>query len=127
MALSECIAPTISKETKHAIRLSIMKAIILALLASPINWVMMDLPTYNVRVDAAARFHSTLAGPIILRNTLPPLASNDFVRAPVDCNALLSLVSEARALARAPLVNWPSLTVGLLPPLPAASCQYPER
>ncbi|HEU0045986.1 MAG TPA: hypothetical protein VFQ43_00105 [Nitrososphaera sp.] len=33
----------------------------------------------NVRVDAAARIQSSIAGPIKLRNTLPPLASNDFV------------------------------------------------
>jgi hypothetical protein len=31
----------------------------------------------NVRVDAAARIHSSIAGPIKLRNTLPALASND--------------------------------------------------
>ena len=31
----------------------------------------------NDRVDAAARIHSSIAGPIKLRNTLPPLASND--------------------------------------------------
>src|SRR6266849_1137508 len=33
----------------------------------------------NVRVDAAARFHSSIAGPIMMRNTLPPLASNDLL------------------------------------------------
>ncbi|MGQ0763743.1 MAG: hypothetical protein ACT4OT_17245 [Acidobacteriota bacterium] len=33
----------------------------------------------NGGVDAAARFHSTIAAPIILRNTLPPLASNDLL------------------------------------------------
>src|SRR6266852_6306798 len=33
----------------------------------------------NVRVDAAARIQSSIAGPIILRNTLPPLASNDLL------------------------------------------------
>src|SRR6266542_5622589 len=32
---------------------------------------------YNGGVDAAARIQSSIAGPIILRNTLPPLASND--------------------------------------------------
>jgi len=32
---------------------------------------------YNVRVDAAARIHSSIAARIILRNRLPPLASND--------------------------------------------------
>src|SRR5215813_10666647 len=33
----------------------------------------------NGGVDAAARFHSTIAGPIMMRNTLPPLASNDLL------------------------------------------------
>jgi hypothetical protein len=28
--------------------------------------------------DAAARFHESLAGSVMMRNTLPPLASNDF-------------------------------------------------
>ena len=32
--------------------------------------------TYNGGVDAAARFHSTFAEPVMMRNTLPPLASN---------------------------------------------------
>jgi hypothetical protein len=31
----------------------------------------------NGGVDAAARFHSTFAAPVTMRNTLPPLASND--------------------------------------------------
>src|SRR6266576_5256753 len=35
--------------------------------------------THNGGVDAAARFHSSIAGPIMLRNTLPPLASNDLL------------------------------------------------
>ena len=35
--------------------------------------------TPNGRVDAAARFHSSIAGPIMMRNTLPPLASNDLL------------------------------------------------
>jgi hypothetical protein len=30
-------------------------------------------------VDAAARFQSSIAGPIIMRNTRPPLASNDLL------------------------------------------------
>jgi hypothetical protein len=34
----------------------------------------------NVRVDAAARFHSTFAGLIMMRNTPPPLASNGLLR-----------------------------------------------
>jgi|GEM_PF-6040268 len=33
----------------------------------------------HVGVDAAARFHERIAGPVMMRNTLPPLASNDFV------------------------------------------------
>jgi hypothetical protein len=38
----------------------------------------------NVGVDAAARFHSSFAGPVMMRNTLPPLASNDLLyRVPV--------------------------------------------
>jgi hypothetical protein len=35
--------------------------------------------TPNGGVDAAARIHSSIAGPIKLRNTLPPLASNDLL------------------------------------------------
>jgi len=30
-----------------------------------------------VGVDAAARIHSSIAGPVMMRNTPPPLASND--------------------------------------------------
>src|SRR5258706_1873063 len=33
----------------------------------------------NVRVDAAGRIQSSIAGPIILRKALPPLASNDLL------------------------------------------------
>jgi hypothetical protein len=33
----------------------------------------------NGGVDAAARFHSSIAGPVMMRNTLPPLASNDLL------------------------------------------------
>jgi hypothetical protein len=33
----------------------------------------------NGGVDAAARIHSSIAGPIMMRNTLPPLASNDLL------------------------------------------------
>src|SRR5712692_4262263 len=36
----------------------------------------------NVRVDAAARIQSSIAGPVMMRNTLPPLASNDLLGAP---------------------------------------------
>src|SRR5205823_4665423 len=36
-----------------------------------------DLDRPRARVDAAARIHSTFAGRSKLRNTLPPLASND--------------------------------------------------
>src|SRR5882724_11120311 len=35
------------------------------------------MKTHNVGVDAAARFHSSIAGRIKLRNAPPPLASND--------------------------------------------------
>src|SRR5262245_39530090 len=46
---------------------------------------------YNGRVDAAARFHSTIAEPIMMRNTLPPLASNDFFgRALMDGSPILA-------------------------------------
>jgi hypothetical protein len=41
------------------------------------------LPATNGGVDAAARFHSTIAGPVMMRNTLPPLASNDLFGAAV--------------------------------------------
>ena len=37
------------------------------------------IETSNGRVDAAARFHSSIAGPVMMRNTLPPLASNDLL------------------------------------------------
>src|SRR5215203_2766572 len=33
----------------------------------------------NVRVDAAAQIQSSIAGPVMMRNTLPPLASNDLL------------------------------------------------
>ena len=33
----------------------------------------------NVRVDRAARFHSTFAAPDLMRNTLPPLRSNELL------------------------------------------------
>jgi hypothetical protein len=33
--------------------------------------------TPNGGVDAAARFHSSIAGSVMMRNTPPPLASND--------------------------------------------------
>jgi hypothetical protein len=33
----------------------------------------------NGGVDAAARFHSTIAVPVMMRNTPPPLASNDLL------------------------------------------------
>jgi hypothetical protein len=36
----------------------------------------------NVRVDAAARFHSSITGTIKLKNTRPPLASNNLLYAP---------------------------------------------
>jgi hypothetical protein len=31
----------------------------------------------NGGVDRPARFHERIAGPVMMRNTLPPLASND--------------------------------------------------
>jgi len=36
-----------------------------------------QVKTPNGGVDAAARFHSSIAGPIMMRNAPPPLASND--------------------------------------------------
>jgi hypothetical protein len=33
----------------------------------------------NIGVEAAARIHSSIAGPVMMRNTLPPLASNDLL------------------------------------------------
>jgi hypothetical protein len=37
----------------------------------------------NGGVDAAARIHSSIAAPIMMRNTLPTLASNDLFGAPI--------------------------------------------
>jgi len=37
------------------------------------------LKQYNGGVDAAARFHSSIVVPIMMRSTLPPLASNDLL------------------------------------------------
>jgi hypothetical protein len=34
---------------------------------------------HNVGVDRAARIHSSIAEPVMMRNTLPPLASNDLL------------------------------------------------
>jgi hypothetical protein len=34
---------------------------------------------HNGGVDAAARFHSSIAGSVMMRNALPPLASNDLL------------------------------------------------
>src|SRR6266542_554642 len=38
----------------------------------------------NVRVDRAARIHSSCAGPFKLQNRLPPLRSNDLLYAAVS-------------------------------------------
>src|SRR5438067_332045 len=55
----------------------------------------------NVGVDAAARIQSSIAGPIILRNTLPPLASDLFsVLAPESRSARLSALSIYRTKLR---------------------------
>jgi hypothetical protein len=37
----------------------------------------------NGGVDAAARFHSSIAGPIMMQNTPPPLASNEWLGCPL--------------------------------------------
>ena len=34
---------------------------------------------HTIWVEAAARFHERIAVPVMMQNTLPPLASNDFV------------------------------------------------
>jgi hypothetical protein len=47
---------------------------------SPVKLTLQKQP--NGGVDAAARIQSTIAGAIILRNTLPPLASNDLLGMP---------------------------------------------
>jgi hypothetical protein len=38
---------------------------------------------HNVGADAAARIHERIVGPIKLRNTPPPLASNDLLSGPL--------------------------------------------
>jgi hypothetical protein len=35
-----------------------------------------EVKAHNGGVDAAARIHERIAGPVMMRNTLPPLASN---------------------------------------------------
>jgi hypothetical protein len=53
----------------------------------------------NGGADAAARIHERIAGPIILRNTPPPLASNDlFDRAFVEAYRCRSLKMDRYAL-----------------------------
>ena len=44
-----------------------------------------QLPTPNGGVDAAARFHSGIAVRVAMRNTLPPLASNDLFAVVASC------------------------------------------
>jgi hypothetical protein len=52
-----------------------------------VRWFMMSKPP-NVGVDAAARIHSSIAGPVMMRNTLPPLASNDLLGNAVNQGAV---------------------------------------
>jgi hypothetical protein len=47
----------------------------------------------NGGVDAAARFHSSIAGPVMMRNTLPPLASNDLSWVASESQALHFITS----------------------------------
>jgi len=37
------------------------------------------LQSQNVRVDAAARFHHRIAGPVMMCEILPPLSSDDLL------------------------------------------------
>src|SRR6266542_2045424 len=49
----------------------------------------------NGGVDAAARIQSSIAGPVMMRNTLPPLASNDlFGRVRLTDGAILAACCE---------------------------------
>jgi hypothetical protein len=41
--------------------------------------VMIKFVRPNGGVDAAARIQSSVAGPVMMQNTLPPLASNDLL------------------------------------------------
>jgi hypothetical protein len=41
----------------------------------------------HIAVDRAARFHSSLAGPIMMQNAQPPLRSNDLLCRAVQCVA----------------------------------------
>ena len=43
------------------------------------NCQMFKVARHNGGVDAAARIQSSIAGPVKLRNTLPPLASNELL------------------------------------------------
>ena len=50
----------------------------------------------NVRVDRAARVHSTFAGPSLMRNTLPPFRSNElFDAVPVAATSVISFQAAA--------------------------------
>jgi hypothetical protein len=58
----------------------------------------MDHEAAERRPSAAARFHSTCAGPIMMRNTLPPLASNDlFGGAIITSSTLRKVILHKRA------------------------------
>ena len=59
----------------------------------------------NDGVDAAARIHSTFAAPSKLRNTLPPLASNDLLGTPLrksrlPAQGMFQKISEANNVVR---------------------------
>ena len=46
--------------------------------------VSLEKKPHNGGVDAVARIQSSIAGPVMMRNTLPPLASNDLLAAPIS-------------------------------------------
>jgi hypothetical protein len=56
---------------------------------------------YNGGVDAAARIHSSIAGPVMMRNTLPPLASNDLFGVVGENHILYATIAnDSRTLAK---------------------------
>ena len=55
------------------------RALVPALQAWSSLGIRFSLQRANGGVDAAARIHSSIAGPVMMRNTLPPLASNDLL------------------------------------------------
>ncbi len=85
--------------------------------------------TANVRVDAAARFQSSIAGRIKLRNTLPPLASNDlFDIAVQSCSSGVSMAFghevknvTATAIKSAMITRWPNVSADIAYKSPALS------